>query len=63
MSNQHNEETLEQILEGLLKDDEEGKQLIDSSINDIAKLYNLHPDNDRDWILLFLAESIFYNYK
>ena len=61
MSNQHNEQTLEQILEGLIKDDEEGKQLIDSSINDIAKMYDLHPDDDRDGILFFLAENIFYN--
>jgi len=55
-----NEQTLKQIYEGLIKDDLAGKKLIDSSINDIAKLYNLHPDDDRDEILNFIAESIYY---
>ena len=51
---------LEEIKEGLLQDDAEGKKLINSSINDVARVYNLHVDDDRDEIIQFLAESIYY---
>ena len=51
---------LEEIYEGLVQDDAEGKKLINSSINDVARVYNLHVDDDRDEILQFLAESIYY---
>jgi len=51
---------LEEIHEGLLQDDAEGKKLINSSINDVARVYNLHVDDDRDEIIQFLAESIYY---
>ena len=51
---------LEEIYEGLLQDDAEGKKLINSSINDVARVYNLHVDDDRDEIIQFLAESIYY---
>ena len=51
---------LEEIYEGLVQDDAEGKKLINSSINDAARVYNLHVDDDRDEIIQFLAESIYY---
>tara|TARA_B100000780_G_scaffold267742_1_gene225095 strand:+ start:490 stop:684 length:195 start_codon:yes stop_codon:yes gene_type:complete len=51
---------LEEIYEGLVQDDAEGKKLINSSINDVARVYNLHVDDDRDEIIQFLAESIYY---
>ena len=59
MSNIHNEQTLEQIHEQVLEDD--AKLLLTEEIDEISYLYNLHADDDRDEILGFIAESIFYN--
>ena len=59
MSNIHNEQTLEQIHEQVLEDD--AKLLLTEEIDEISYLYNLHADDDRDEILNFIAESIFYN--
>jgi len=59
MSNQHNEQTLEQIHEQVLEDDLKG--LIDDEISNISYLYGLDADDDRDEILTFIAENIFYN--
>lgn len=58
MSNIHNNETLEMIYEDVLADDEKG--LLVDEIDEIAYIYNLHADDDRDEILQFIAESIFY---
>ena len=58
MSNIHDNETLEMIYEDVLADDEKG--LLVDEIDEIAYIYNLHPDDDRDEILQFIAESIFY---
>ena len=71
MSNIHNEQTNEKIYEeifdevleqdskGLLEDDSKG--LLETEIRDMQLIYNLHPDDDRDAILEFIAESIYYN--
>ena len=59
MSNQHNERTLEQIYEQVLEDD--AKLLLTEDIDEICYLYELDSDDDRDEILGFIAESIFYN--
>ena len=59
MSNIHNEQTLEQIHEQVLEDD--AKLLLTEEIDEICYLYDLHADDDRDEILGFIAESIFYN--
>ena len=59
MSNTHNEQTLEQIYEQVLEDD--AKLLLTEDIDEICYLYELHADDDRDEILSFIAESIFYN--
>ena len=59
MSNTHNEQTLEQIHEQVLEDDLKG--LIDDEISNISYLYGLDADDDRDEILTFISENIFYN--
>jgi len=58
MSNKINDETLERLYQDAVADDERG--LIDDEINDIARMNNLHPDDDRDEILQFIAENEFY---
>ena len=58
MSNKIDDETLERLYQDAIADDERG--LIDDEINDIARMNNLHPDDDRDEILQFIAENEFY---
>ena len=58
MSNQHNEQTLENINHYVLEQDRKG--LIDNEIDYMAFAHGLHPDYDRDEILEFIAESIFH---
>lgn len=58
MSNKINDETLERLYEDVVADDEAG--LIDDVINEIARMNNLHPKDDRDEILQFIAENEFY---
>jgi len=60
MSNLHNQEQLENIHHQLLNQDRKG--LIDDEIHTVARNYGLDEDDDRDEILEFIAESIFYNY-
>ena len=59
MSNLQNEQTLEQIFDEVLEHDSQG--LLEDEIEEICYLYDLHADDDRDEILGFIAESIFYN--
>ena len=62
MSNLHNEQQLENIHNQVIEWDR--KNQLDIEINSIAMAYNLHADDDRDEILQFIAESIFYdNYE
>ena len=58
MSNQYNEQTLENINHYVLEQDRKG--LLDDEIDYTAFAYGLHPDDDRDEILEYIAESIFY---
>ena len=58
MTNKINDETLERLYQDAIADDERG--LIDDVINDIARMNNLHPKDDRDEILQFIAEKEFY---
>ncbi len=53
---QHNEQELENIQSYVLEQDRKG--LLDDEINYTAFAYGLHPDDDRDEILQFIAESI-----
>ena len=55
---QHNEQELENIQNYVLEQDRKG--LLDDKIDYTAFAYGLHPDDDRDEILEFIAESIFY---
>lgn len=59
MSNLQNEQTLEQIVDEVLE--QESKGLLEDEINEISYLYDLHSVHDRDEIIDFIAESIFYN--
>lgn len=62
MSNLHNQEQLENIHHQVIEWDRKNK--LDIEINSIAMTYSLHADDDRDEILQFIAESIFYdNYE
>ena len=59
MSNLHNEEHLENIHHQVVEWDRKG--LLDTEVNAIANCYNLHEDDDRDEILQYMAENVFYN--
>lgn len=59
MSNLHNQKQLENIHHRLLEQDRKG--LIDDEINTVARNYGLNEDDDRDEIINFLAEFIFYD--
>lgn len=61
MSNLQNEQTLEQIFDEVLEQDSQG--LLEDEIEEICYLYDLHADDDRDEILGFIAENIFYNHN
>lgn len=58
MTNKINDETLQRLYDDVVADDEAG--LIDDVISNIAYLYGLHEDDDRDEILQFIAEKEFY---
>jgi rRNA processing protein Gar1 len=58
MTNKINDETLQRLYEDVVADDEAG--LIDDVISNVAYLYGLHEDDDRDEILQFIAEQEFY---
>ena len=63
MSNLHNQEQLENQFETILDQllDQDRKGLIDDEINTVARNYGLDEDDDRDEIINFLAEFIFYD--
>jgi len=51
---------LETLTEELIEQDNKG--LLDNEVQAIAEFYNLHQDDDRDEIIYFIAEGIYYNY-
>ena len=59
MSNQHNEKEFEKIMQEVEQLDQEG--MLEPDIEIICDVYGLHADDDRDEILFFIAENIFYN--
>ena len=62
MSNLHNQEQLENIHHQVIEWDRKNK--LDIEINSVAMAYSLNADDDRDEILQFIAEIIFYdNYE
>jgi hypothetical protein len=54
-----NEQAFDKILDDVLEQD--SKNLLEDEIEEICYLYELHADDDRDEILGFIAESIYYN--
>tara|TARA_R110002050_G_scaffold154592_2_gene282512 strand:+ start:293 stop:481 length:189 start_codon:yes stop_codon:yes gene_type:complete len=60
MSNINEELILEKLNEELIVQDNKG--LLDKEIKTIAENYNLHQDDDRDEIVQFIAENIYYNF-
>ena len=59
MSNQVNEQVLERILDEVVEQDSKG--LLEEEVFTIADNYGLDEDEDRDEILQFIAERMFYN--
>ena len=59
MSNQTNDEILEKLHEEVIEMDSKG--LLEEEIFTISDVYGLHEDDDRDEILQFIAERMFYN--
>ena len=59
MSNHTNEQALERLLDEVVEQDSKG--LLEEEIFTIADNYGLDEDDDRDEILQFIAERIFYN--
>ena len=59
MSNQTNDAVLEKLHEEVIEMDSKG--LLEEEIFTISDVYGLHEDDDRDEILQFIAERIFYN--
>jgi len=60
MSNLNEAVALETLTEELIEQDNKG--LLDNEVQAIAEFYNLHQDDDRDEIIYFIAEGIYYNY-
>lgn len=56
-----NEQVFEKIFDEVLEQDKKG--LLEDEIEEICYLYDLHADDDRDEILGFIAENIFYNHN
>ena len=54
-----NDQAFDKILHEVLEQDSKG--LLEDDIEEICYLYELHADDDRDEILGFIAESIYYN--
>ena len=59
MSNHTNEQALERLLDEVVEQDSKG--LLEEEIFTIADNYGLDEDEDREEILQFIAERIFYN--
>lgn len=59
MSNHTNEQVLERLLDEVVEQDSKG--LLEEEIFTIADNYGLDENEDREEILQFIAERIFYN--
>jgi len=60
MSNIHNNNRLEALHEQVIELDNLEDRGVQERINDIAHFYSLHVDDDRDEILQFIAEDLFF---
>jgi len=59
MSNEINEQALEKLHEEIIIMDLKGQ--LEDEIFTISDIYGLHQDDDRDEILQFITENIFYH--
>ncbi len=59
MSNQHNEQAFENIMQEVEQLDREN--MIEDDVQSIARAYGLHEDDDRDEILFHIAEKQYEN--
>lgn len=59
MSNQHNQNEFDKVIQEVVGLDEEGH--LEEEIQTISKAYGLHEDDDREKILFFIAENLFEN--
>ena len=59
MSNQHNEQAFEKIMQEVEQLDREN--MSEDDVQSIAKAYGLHEDDDRDEILFHIAEKQYEN--
>ena len=59
MSNQHNEQAFEKIMQEVEQLDREN--MIEDDVQSIARAYGLHEDDDRDEILFYIAEKQYEN--
>mgnify|MGYP003139575143 FL=1 len=59
MSNQHNEQAFEKIMQEVEQLDKEN--MIEDDVQSIARAYGLHEDDDRDEILFHIAEKQYEN--
>jgi len=59
MSNQHNEQAFENIMQEIEQLDR--KNMIEDDVQSIARAYGLHEDDDRDEILFHIAEKQYEN--
>ena len=59
MSNHHNEQAFEKIMQEVEQLDKEN--MIEDDVQSIARAYGLHEDDDRDEILFHIAEKQYEN--
>ena len=57
MSNQHNQNEFDKVIQEVEGLDEEG--YLEEEIFTICDVYGLHADDDRDEILFYIAENLF----
>ena len=57
MSNQHNEDSFETLMQRVEEDDKQG--LLEAEVQYVSSQYGLHEDDDRDEILFYIAESLY----
>jgi len=60
MSNQHNEQAFEKIMQEVEQEDNKG--LLEAEVQYVSSVYGLHEDDDRSEILFHIAEERYENH-
>lgn len=60
MSNQHNEQAFEKVMQQVEQDDSKG--LLEEEVQYVSSQYGLHEDDDRSEILFHIAEERYENH-